>query len=65
MPTKLLKPLKREIMIKDQPFVVTLSPEGLKITAKGKRKGQELAWGALVGSDAAPADDLNASVDEG
>jgi len=65
MPTKLLKPLKREIMIKDQPFVVTLSPEGLKITAKGKRKGQELAWDALVGGDAALAVALNASVAEG
>jgi hypothetical protein len=53
MPTKLLKPLKREIMIKEQPFIVTLSPEGLKITAKGKRKGQELAWDALIGGDAA------------
>ena len=52
MPTKLLKPLKREIIIKDQPYIVTLSPEGLKITVKGKRKGQELAWDALVGADA-------------
>jgi hypothetical protein len=65
MPTKLLKPLKREIMIKEQPYIVTLSPEGLKITVKGKRKGQELAWDALVGGDAALAVALNASVAEG
>lgn len=64
MPTKLLKPLKREIIIKDQPYIVTLSPEGLKITVKGKRKGQELAWDALVGADAALAVASNASVAE-
>jgi hypothetical protein len=61
MPTKLLKPLKREIIIKDQPYIVTLSPEGLKITAKGKRKGQEMAWDALVVVDGAPAAESDAS----
>jgi hypothetical protein len=64
MPTKLLKALKREIVIKDQPYIVTLSPEGLKITAKGKRKGQEMAWDALVVIEGAPAPGSDASSEQ-
>jgi len=62
MTTKLEKPLKREILIDDKPYVVTLTPEGLKLTEKGHRKGQELAWRALVSGDAALATALNASL---
>jgi hypothetical protein len=62
MATKLAKPLRREINIGDDPYIVTLSPEGLKLTAKGKRKGIELAWSALVSGEAALASALNASL---
>ena len=62
MATKLEKPLKREIAVGGKPYIVTLTPEGLKLVAKGKRKGQELAWQALVGGDAALAVALNASL---
>jgi len=62
MATKLEKPLKREIAVDGKPYIVTLTPEGLKLVAKGKRKGQELAWQALVGGDAALAVALNASL---
>lgn len=48
--TKLEKPLKRELQIKDKPYILTLSPEGLKLTEKGRRKGRELAWNELVGA---------------
>jgi hypothetical protein len=64
MTTKLEKPLKREINIKGQAFIVTLTPEGLKLTVKGKRKGQELTWEGIVGGDAALAAGLNASLSE-
>jgi hypothetical protein len=60
--TSLDKPLKREIKVKGKPFVVTLSPEGLKVTAKGRRKGLELAWVDLLSGDAAMAAALNASL---
>lgn len=60
--TSLDKPLKREIKVKGKPFVVTLSPEGLKVTAKGHRKGLELAWVDLLSGDAAMAAALNASL---
>jgi hypothetical protein len=41
--TKLEKELKREIAIDDKAYVVTISPQGLKLTEKGRRKGQELS----------------------
>jgi hypothetical protein len=62
--TKLEKELKREISIDDKPYVVTISPQGLKLTEKGRRKGQELSWKDLVSGDAALATALNASVEQ-
>jgi hypothetical protein len=64
MTTKLEKPLKREILIDGEPHVVTLTPDGLKITQKGKRLGKEVTWKALVSGDAALAAALNASVSQ-
>jgi hypothetical protein len=62
MATKLDKHLKREIDIEGQPFMLTISPEGLKIVPKGKRNGVEIAWKAIVSGDAALATALNASL---
>jgi hypothetical protein len=62
--TKLDKVLKRELEIGGEPYILTLSPEGLKLTLKGKRKGQELAWKDLVSGEAALAVALNASLDK-
>ena len=62
MATKLEKPLKREIEISGKPYVLTIAPEGFKLVPKGKRKGQELSWQALVSGDAALATALNASL---
>jgi hypothetical protein len=62
MTTRLEKPLKREIQIKRQAYIVTISPEGLKVTKKGRRKGQELRWEDLVSGEAALAVALNASL---
>ncbi len=62
MATKLGKPLKREIEIDGSPYMLTVSPEGLKLVPKGKRNGLEVAWEALVSGDAALATALNASL---
>lgn len=62
--TRLEKPLKREIQIGDDLYVVTLSPEDLKLTRKGHRNGTVLKWGDLISGDAALAVALNASVSE-
>ena len=60
--TPLKNTLKRELLIDKRAFVVTLSTESLKLTAKGKRKGLELQWRDLVSGEAALAAALNASV---
>ena len=62
MITLLDKTLKRELRLASATYVVTLSPRTLKLTRKGKRKGLELEWEALVNGDAALATALTASV---
>jgi hypothetical protein len=42
--------------------MLTITPEGLKLVPKGRRKGQELTWSALVSGEAALATALNASL---
>lgn len=64
MATKLDKQLKREIDIDGKPYMVTLSPEGVKLTEKGKRKGQELSWRGLVNGQSATAVSLAGSPSE-
>lgn len=61
MATRLEKTLKREVRIRDRAYIVAISPATLKLTLKGKRKGLELQWEALVNGDAALAAALNAS----
>ncbi|MFL5577669.1 MAG: hypothetical protein ACJ79S_17070 [Gemmatimonadaceae bacterium] len=48
MTTKLDKTIKREIEIDGQAYTVAISPEGVKLTQKGFRKGQELTWHQLL-----------------
>lgn len=62
MATKLEKPLKREIEIEGKPYMLTISPQGMKLVLKGRRKGHEIAWKDLVSGDAALATALNASL---
>jgi hypothetical protein len=64
MTTKLDKPLRRELLIEGEPYVLTIAPEGLKLTRKGHRKGQELSWKDFVSGEAALAVALNASLKE-
>ena len=62
MVTKVDKDLKRELMIRDKPFTLTIGRERLKLTPKGHRNGLELRWEDLVDGDAALAAALNASI---
>jgi hypothetical protein len=62
MTTRLDKTLKRELTLEGKSYIVAVSPEGLKLTLKGKRNGQELRWSDLVSGDAALATALNASL---
>jgi hypothetical protein len=51
MTTKLERPLKREILIDDKPFTLTIDASGLKLVEKGRRNGQELTWKQVLGPD--------------
>ncbi|HYX73239.1 MAG TPA: hypothetical protein VE819_00965 [Steroidobacteraceae bacterium] len=52
MTTKLSKQLKREIEVDGRPYMITLSPDGVKLTEKGKRLGREHSWKELIGTGA-------------
>jgi hypothetical protein len=62
--TKLNKTLKRELDLNGEPYMVTISPDGLKIVPKGKRKGHEISWKDLISGQAALATALNASLEQ-
>jgi len=64
MTTPLDKTLKRELSIDGHLYTVTLSPESLTLTIKGRRKGLQLPWRDLVTGQAALAAGLNASLAE-
>jgi hypothetical protein len=64
MATKLDKVLKREIDVGGKPYMLAISPEGLKLTEKGRRKGQELLWKDLVGGQAAVAVEADEASDQ-
>jgi hypothetical protein len=63
--TKLEGELKRALTIDGKDYTLTISPAGLKLTEKGKRLGQQLAWRDLISGEAALATALNASTLEG
>jgi hypothetical protein len=50
MATKLDKTIKREIEMDGTAYMVTISPEGVKLTQKGFRKGREITWKQLWSS---------------
>ncbi|HXW74134.1 MAG TPA: hypothetical protein VEK10_04910 [Steroidobacteraceae bacterium] len=55
MATKLNKQLKREIDVDGKPYMITLSPAGVKLTEKGKRLGREHSWKELLGGEGGTA----------
>lgn len=63
MSAKLDKTIKRELDLDGKLYTVTISPEGVKITAKGARKGPEMSWQSLLSGEAELHRDLNMSVD--
>lgn len=62
MTTKLNGPIRREIDIDGTPYTLTVTPQGMSLVLKGKRKGFALEWRALVSGDAAMTMALNASL---
>lgn len=58
MTTPLDKTLKRAITINDQAYVAAISPDGIKLTLKGRRNGVEMSWSALL-ANAAPSEKMS------
>ncbi len=61
--TRLDKTIKRELELGGQLYMVSMSPEGVRIVPKGKRKGREMSWETLLSGDAELRRDLNMSLD--
>jgi hypothetical protein len=63
MATKLDKTIKRELELDGKLYTVAISPEGIKVTPKGARKGHEISWSSIVSGETELRRDLNMSVD--
>ncbi|HEX6089912.1 MAG TPA: hypothetical protein VFZ13_07105 [Gemmatimonadales bacterium] len=63
MPTRLDKTIRRELELGEKLYTVTITPEGVKITPKGGRRGHEITWEELLRGDADLRRDLNISLD--
>jgi hypothetical protein len=62
MTTRLDGPLKRELEVDGNTYTLTITPDGLRLALKGRRKGHVLSWRSLVSGEAALAAALNASL---
>ncbi len=51
MATVLNKEIRRALVVAGKTYIVTISPVGLKIVEKGRRKGREIPWTDLVSGD--------------
>jgi hypothetical protein len=60
--TRLDKTIRRELELDGKLYTVSLSPEGVKVVAKGGRKGHEISWAALVSGEVELRRDLNMSL---
>jgi len=63
MTTKLDKPIKRELEQGGVLYTVTISPDGIHVVEKGKRKGRDVAWATIISGDAELNEALQISVD--
>ena len=51
MATKLDKAIKRELVLGDKTYTITIAPDGLKVVEKGKRLGRELSWATIINGE--------------
>jgi hypothetical protein len=63
MTTRLDKSLKRELEIRGKLYTIMISPEGVRITPKGARKGHGVSWESLLSGDAELYQNLKISID--
>ena len=63
MAAKLDKAIKRELELDGETYTVTISPEGIRIVPKGRRKGHEITWQTIISGDADLTQQLKISLD--
>ena len=63
MATKLDKAIKRELEIDGQAYMITISPDGVRIVPKGRRKGHQISWQTILSGDAELTQQLKISLD--
>ena len=63
MAAKLDKAIKRELVLGGEHYTVTISPEGVRIVPKGRRKGHEISWQTILSGDAELTQQLKISLD--
>jgi len=63
MTTRLDKPIKRELEHEGVLYTLTISPDGIRVVEKGKRKGREVSWATIISGDAELNEALRISVD--
>ncbi len=63
MTTRLDRVIKRELELDGDLYTVSMSPDGVRITPKGKRRGHEISWRTLLSGDAELAQQLKISLD--
>jgi hypothetical protein len=63
MTAKLDKTIKRELEIEGRTYTIAISPEGVKVTEKGRRNGPEVSWRSIISGDATLNESLKQSVD--
>jgi hypothetical protein len=64
MATKLDKTIRRELEIDGEPFTVTISPAGVRLTRKRFRSGVVISWKTLWARHDGEASSLPESTDE-
>jgi hypothetical protein len=63
MTAKLDKTIKRELELDGKLYTIAIAPDGIKVTEKGRRNGQEMSWRSLISGDASLNENLKISVD--
>ena len=63
MTAKLDKTIKRELELDGKLYTIAIAPDGIKVTEKGRRNGQEISWRTVISGDASLNEDLKISVD--
>ena len=63
MTAKLDKSIKRELELDGKVYTITIAPDGVKVTEKGRRNGPEVSWRQIINGDASLRANLSSSVD--